>query len=212
MSIDVSTARACTAVEAQVGRDPVPLAEQDDVADHQLLGGDLDRHAVAHDGGPARQEVAEPLGGVLGALLLHEREHPVEHDDDEDGDAELGQAGDERQRARHPEQQGEEVDHLRGEPPPRRRAGRQGEQVRAVGREAGRGFVRGETAPGLVGGLDRGHTTAPSVTTRSARRAGRAGGDRRRPPTRRAGRAAGTRAGVAAPPPCRTGLAGAGRR
>ena len=56
------------------------------------LGRDLGRYAVAHDGGPARQQVPEPLGGVLGPLLLHEREHAVEDDHDEHGDAELRHA------------------------------------------------------------------------------------------------------------------------
>ncbi len=148
--------------EAQIGRDPVSLAEQDDVTGDQLFCVDLDRRAVAHDGGPARQEITEPLGGVLGALFLHECKRGVEHDDDEDGHAQLGHPGDERQHARHPQQQGEEVDHLGGEAPPRRCPRRQWEQVGAVGREPAFRFRRGETTAGLVRGLDRGHPTRPT--------------------------------------------------
>ena len=54
------------------------------------------------DRGPLRQQVPQPFGGVLGALLLREGEQPVEHDDDEDRDAELRHARQKCQRHRPP--------------------------------------------------------------------------------------------------------------
>lgn len=57
------------------------------------------------------------LGCMVGSALLDEREHRVEHDDGEDRHAELGQAREERQPARHPEHQREEVEELACEAP-----------------------------------------------------------------------------------------------
>ena len=88
-AVDVSTAQRVRLGHSQVGRDPVAGGEQHDVADDQLGGVDLHRRPVAHDGGAARQQVAQPLGGVLGPVLLDEREHAVDDDDDEDRDAQL---------------------------------------------------------------------------------------------------------------------------
>ena len=64
---------------------------------------------------PGRQQVGEPLARPLGAVLLREGEHPVEHDDDDDGDGQLRHPCDERQPRGHPEHQREEVHHLQPE-------------------------------------------------------------------------------------------------
>ena len=125
-------------LEREISRDPVALGEQHDVPDDELLGGDLVRQAVADDGHSPRQQVPQALGRVLGPLFLHEREHAVQHDHEEDGDAELGQARNEGEEPGDPEQQGEEVHHLGGQPPPRRRAGRHGKLVRSVAVQARR--------------------------------------------------------------------------
>ena len=145
------------AVQPQVRRDAVTLGEQHQVADHEILGGDLHRDAVAHDGGLAGQEIAQLLGGVLGPLLLREREQPVEHDHHEHRDAELRHAGHEGQPAGHPEQQREEVHHLGGEQPPGRHFALRGQRVGAVSCQAPRRFGRGQSArPGHRRGLRRG--------------------------------------------------------
>ena len=89
---------------AQVGRDPVAGVEQDEVAGDQLGGVDLQPAPVAEHHGPARQQVAQALGGVLGAALLDEGEDAVHHDHDEDGDTQLRHAGDEGEHRRDPQQ------------------------------------------------------------------------------------------------------------
>ena len=66
---------------------------------------------------PARQQIAQTLGGVLRPRFLGVGEHPVEDDDDEDGNADLGHAGNESEDARRPQQQREEVGQLRGKRP-----------------------------------------------------------------------------------------------
>ena len=53
--------------------------------------------AAAHHGGPTWEQVAQSLGRSVGAVLLCEREEPVQDDDDHDRDAELREAGEERQ-------------------------------------------------------------------------------------------------------------------
>ena len=66
---------------------------------------------------------------MLSAFFLREGEDAVQHDDHENRYAQLRQPGDERQSARDPEQQGEEVDHLRGEAPPQRRGPLHGKAI-----------------------------------------------------------------------------------
>ena len=93
---------ACASITRRSAETRSPAVEEDDVADDQLGGVDLERRPVAQHHGPARQQVAQAFGGVLGTVLLDEGEDPVDDDDDEDGDAELGQAGDEGEHARRP--------------------------------------------------------------------------------------------------------------
>ena len=77
-----------------IGRDAVAGLEHEHVVDDDLGGVDLDPPAAPPDGDAPRQQGPQPLGGAVGPVLLHEREHGVEHDDREDGDRQLGQAGD----------------------------------------------------------------------------------------------------------------------
>ena len=52
---------------------------------------------VADNGDPLGQQVAQPFGRPVSAVLLDEREHRVDDDHHHDRDAQLGQVGDERQ-------------------------------------------------------------------------------------------------------------------
>jgi len=100
-------------LQSQIGRDAIALTQEHRVASDDVGGRDLRLHAVPQDGHAPRQQVPQALSRMLGALLLHEREHAVQHHDDEHRDAELGHPGDEGKAPGHPEQQGEEVEHLR---------------------------------------------------------------------------------------------------
>ena len=97
-------------LHCQVGRDAITGVEHDDVVDNQLGRVDVEARSVSQHGGSARQQVAEPFGRVLGAVLLREREHAVEQDDDEDGDAQLRQARDDGQHTGGPQHRREEVE------------------------------------------------------------------------------------------------------
>ena len=70
--------------EPRVGRDAIAFGDHQDVAGHEL--GRVDRLAPrTPDHRRARREVtAEELDRSLRLLLLHEREHRVEHDDRDD--------------------------------------------------------------------------------------------------------------------------------
>ena len=69
--------------QAGVGRCPVALADQQDVAEHQL--GRLDRLAppIAHNRGLGWQVAAQQLDGPFRLLLLNKGKQRVEHDDRE---------------------------------------------------------------------------------------------------------------------------------
>lgn len=63
--------------EPQVGGDAVAFGEQHGVAGDGAGGRDLRRDAVAHHRDTPRQQVAEPLGGVLSPLLLAKANTPL---------------------------------------------------------------------------------------------------------------------------------------
>ena len=127
--------------------DWVALLEQYHVIGDDIAGGDPLRDSVTHHGDPPREEVPEALGGMLGALLLDEGEHAIEHHDHEHRDTELGHSCEKGQAARDPEEQCEEVEHLGGEPPPRRDPSGGWQLVRAVGGQAHGRLRPRETAP-----------------------------------------------------------------
>ncbi len=114
VSGDRSTSRRA-GDQPRVGRQPVALRQQQQVAGHQLGGVDLAHLAVAAHAGPRRQELAQRLGRALGLALLGEREQRVEHDHGDDRDRQRRGAGDQRQRRGGPEQQRERVGELRGQ-------------------------------------------------------------------------------------------------
>ena len=96
----------------EVGRDPVAGLQQHEVTDDEVDGVDLLPRAVPDHGHPVRDQVPQASRGLVGALLLDEREHAVEHHDDGDGDGQLRHPGHGRQSGGHPQQQREEVHEL----------------------------------------------------------------------------------------------------
>ena len=132
--------------DPEIGRDPVAGSEEHHVPDHELDGVDLDRGAVAHDGGASREQGPEPARRRLGPVLLGEGEQTVQDDHDEDRHPELGEAGEEREAARAPEHQGEEVDELREESPEEGGAASLRKEVGSVS-----GQARSSLLPGKAG-------------------------------------------------------------
>ncbi len=125
-------------IDPKVATDAITRDTEDDIVDDQLRGVELDGVCVPQHGDAPRQEVTEAFGRALGAELLHEREHSVEHDDGEDRDAELHQPGDDRQRAGDPQHQREEMHELTQQLPPGRNASRDRKPIRTVTREPSR--------------------------------------------------------------------------
>src|SRR5262245_15309844 len=94
----------------------VALLEPHEVAGHQRVGGDPHLAIVAPDGDEPRQHALEGLDRAFGAPLLEEAEHAVDDDHAEDAPSELGHAGEERERAAHPQEDREEAPELLEQP------------------------------------------------------------------------------------------------
>jgi len=75
--------------QAAVAGDGVAGLEHDDVAGHELGGGDLDALAVAHHARGPGDHGLEGLRGLFRRVLLEEADHRVEQHHPEDGDGEL---------------------------------------------------------------------------------------------------------------------------
>ncbi|GAB3036414.1 hypothetical protein GCM10011376_17310 [Nocardioides flavus (ex Wang et al. 2016)] len=131
--------------DARIGPDAVARLQDEQVADDQR--GDVDRlhHAVPHDPGGGREQLAQPFGGPVGAVLLPEREHAVEQDDDHDGHGQRGHPREEGEDGGRPEQQREQVRELPRQVTPQRRVRGVGQDVGSVGGEAARSLVRRES-------------------------------------------------------------------
>ena len=104
----------------KIRTDPVTLGEHHQVVRHHLGGEDRSRDAVTDHRDALRQQVPETLGGSIGPMLLDECEDAVDHDDHEDRPAQLRQSAQDRQHARSPQHEGEEVNELGNELAPRR--------------------------------------------------------------------------------------------
>ena len=132
--------------EASVDRDAIALVEYHDIARHEAPGLDLQRLSVSNRRRHRREVALERFHGALGLTLLHERERRVEHDDDEDRDAEWRHPRDERKCSRDPEEERERMRDLPCEllRPPRARSAL--ELVRAVLDKTARRLAAGEPA------------------------------------------------------------------
>ena len=101
--------------QLQIGRHEIAGPEHDEIADDELSSIDLVGDPVANDRRAPREQVTKPLRRMLGTVLLYEREHAVDDNDDEDRHAELRHSCDERECSGDPQHQREEVGHLRRE-------------------------------------------------------------------------------------------------
>ena len=106
-----------------VGRHEVALFEQHDVAGHQFGGECLRDLAGPEHLRQLRQQLAQRGDGPFGPVLLPEGKDPVDEDDADDGDpqpphalAGVEELGKERQCGAQPQDDGEEMGELAGEP------------------------------------------------------------------------------------------------
>ena len=84
--------------QLEIGADPVAGLEQDQVSDDQLFGRNADPSPVASDEDRSRKQALQALTGLVGAMLLDEREAAVEKDHHDDGERELRHPADPRHR------------------------------------------------------------------------------------------------------------------
>ncbi len=195
--------------QPQVGRDEVANRQHHEVSRDDLRRGDRDRRAVADDGSHGARQAAQGIHRPLGAVLLHEPDQGVEHDDGQDDDRvlEVADRGDD-DGGNH-----EDEDHRARDLPREHRPGRRrpalDELVAAVPGQPRRRVGPGQAAPsvGAQGPDDRRNRQAPGLPGRG-RLPGRgglpSGGGRAWPRCRVRG---GHRRAPGAPPP---GVGGAG--
>ena len=126
------------ALDPQVGGDAVTRLQEDEIADHQLGGVDLEVSSAADDGRSPREQVAESFRRALRSMLLHERERAVREHDDEDRHAQLRQPRHEREEPGDPEHQREEVRQLSDGFEPQWPRAPHREDVGAVPKQTGR--------------------------------------------------------------------------
>jgi hypothetical protein len=124
-----------------VGRDPVALGQQDDVAGNQLHRWDAGLLPAPQDDRGLGQECRQRLGGPLGAVFLGEREQAVDDDHHDDRPAELRQLPHEGEPGRRPQHEREEVGELRDELADRAGPLVLREQVRADPGQPRRGLI-----------------------------------------------------------------------
>ncbi len=179
--------------QTRVGRDAIALADEQDVAGHELAGVDDGAVPVAPHHSLLGQVPAEGLDRPFGLPLLGEREDGVEHDHRDDRDAEHRRASGEGERRGEPEKERERMDELlrelawpRHTAPPDELVGPIGDEApcRLSAREPTRTGaeialqpderlprVRGLVDCGRNGGLNRAHDDARmSLHRRSASR------------------------------------------
>ena len=95
-----------------VGRHPVALLEEQDVADDHGARIDDLAAALAQDGHLRRQVRGKRLDGSLGLALLEQGEARVQQDDGDDGAGEYRRAGEPREHGRGPQEERERMDEL----------------------------------------------------------------------------------------------------
>jgi hypothetical protein len=118
--------------QAQVGRDAIPGCQVNDVAGHQVLGGDFVALPRARHGGVRRKHVADRIERLFGASFLDVADQGVDHDHAEDHAAVermAEQRGDDPGRQQHIDQ---DVVELQQEALPARGAGRRRQQVGTI--------------------------------------------------------------------------------
>jgi len=136
--------------ELAVGRHPVTLADLDDVAGHELAGGEAQFPTRAERGDRRGEHLLERFDGPFGAVFLQEAEDAVDDDHGEDRPAQLGHPGQHGEDPGHPEEDGEEAPELLEETHEERPAPDALEPVRAACK----------TPPGGLGGAEPGRARA----------------------------------------------------
>ena len=148
-----------------VGGHSVARLQQHHVAWHDVDDVDPHRCEVAPHRDLVRQQLSQPVGRPVGAVLLCEREERVEHDHGGDRDRQLRQAGEPGEHGRRPQHHREEVDELVRESQEGRRVTGRRQAVRASRRAARRRLSRPE--PGSFGRQGATHASdAPPVSQR----------------------------------------------
>ena len=135
--------------QSEVSGDHVAGGEVHEITRHEVPRRHVERLAVAHDLGGAGRHLLERGHGLLGAVLLHEADDGVEHDDHGDDDRVLHVADDDRDDAGQGEHHDHRVGELAGEDPPRAWLGLLDERVRPAGREATRGLDVAQSVLGV---------------------------------------------------------------
>jgi hypothetical protein len=108
------------AFDAHVGRNAVPGVNQHHVVGHELRRIDALVYPLPNNGDPPWKKIAQALGGLLGSVFLQERKQAIQEDDDDNREAQLRHASEDREAGRDPEHEGEEVDELGEQTPPKR--------------------------------------------------------------------------------------------
>jgi hypothetical protein len=103
-------------ISTTIGGDVVAVVQQDHVAGHQLLCGNLLDFSIAEHLDFMGQKLLQRGHGLFGSVLLPEREQGVDDDHAQDGESKRGHAaprllpiGNEGESGRDPEDRGEEV-------------------------------------------------------------------------------------------------------
>ena len=129
-------------VQANIRRDAVSCIENHDIVGDQFDGIDALAPALADHGDAAWEQITKSLAGLFRAVFLKESEHAIEENDNEDCDAELWHAGENRQSPRNPQHDREEMHKLGEKAPPKPHVGRARQEIQTVGLPALLDFVR----------------------------------------------------------------------
>ena len=129
----------------RVGGHPVAGAQQHDIARHQIAGCHDGFQRVTKHACHWRGHLSQRLERPPRTMLLDEPEHYRKQDDDRDHDGLECVTEESRYGRRRKQDQNQDVLELRREGTPRGRTGRHLQLVRAVGAEALRRLIPGET-------------------------------------------------------------------
>ena len=133
-----------TAEEARVGRNPITLADDDDVARYERRRVDDADVAVAHDCRLLRKVALQRLDRAARLPFLREGERGIEHDHRDDRRAQHRRPRDESEPCRDPQQQGKRVDQLVDDLARPLATSAAPELVGPVGEESPRGLALGQ--------------------------------------------------------------------
>ncbi len=141
--------------DASVGRDVVALSQNEDIAGHNLAGGNLAFLAVADQASIVGQQHAQRLHRLLRPVLLPEGEGGVDQHDDPDGQPQHRLTGDECNQTGRPQHKRHQVRDVPQQQLPQRQTGGFGERIGAVQTQGRSGLILGQAVGGgLEGRVD----------------------------------------------------------